>query len=95
MNEARLALFFSFILIPFGAWHLWSVLTLGGIVLVYILTKNMNFVVVVGSIVAGLALHSAVTHTATSHPVYIFPVLGYWGYSAIYWLIAFWVGIDY
>lgn len=95
MNEARLALFFSFILIPLGAWHLWSVLAMATIILVYVLTKNMNLVVVVGSIITGIAMHSAVTQTAVSHHIYIFPMLGYWGYSAIYWVIAYWVGLDH
>lgn len=94
INEDRFILFLSFVLIPLGAWKLWAFLVLVVLIIIYVLTKNMNHVVVVGSIISGFALHDAVVHTAMSHQLFVFPLLGYWGYSVPYWILAYKIGID-
>jgi hypothetical protein len=88
-SKSRVVLGLTFLVLPIIAWKLYSIPILIALVLAFVFIKNTNIFVIISGVIASLAIHTIAVNTGSS-----VPLAGYWGYSIVYGIIAYFVGID-
>ncbi len=88
-SKLRVVLGLTFIVLPIIAWKIYSIPVLIALALVFIFFKNMNIFVTISGLTASVAIHTIAVSTGSS-----LPLAGYWGYSIIYGITAYFVGVD-